>query len=640
MSGTTSVFKKGDRMNHLRKIVVGASLMLALGTAYGDISPADPPALNAANVAAFFDAALVTQARDHEIVGAIVSVVKDDELLFKRGYGFADLEAREAADPDRSLFRVASVSKTFIWTAMMQLHEAGRLDLDADVSDYIDFEIPATYEEPIRVWHLMTHTAGFEERAIGMSARDLESLPTLREYLLTLMPQRVWAPGLYAGYSNYSSALAGYIVQQVSGQSWSDYVDAQILAPLGMTSTNTHPAIPADLLKRHAASYTYSGGQFTRMPLEYMTGTPAGIISTTADDMSRYMIAHLNGGSYGAERILTEESVRKLQSPLFAPVTGLPPVLHGFFADDQNGQFIVGHAGDINQFHSTMRLLPEHKLGVFISFNSEPAANARSRLFSAFLDHFFPTEYLGGTATADDIDINEYVGQYVRLRTNRSGIERLGIMINTLSVSVVGDELSFSDGGNVRRFIPTGPDTFIQKYSDQPAVFQRADTGEVTHLMIGTPVFSLVRVQGLDAPRNIGRLILMMVLISGVTILGYGYRLVPGKASQAPVLPRLDTGFAWLFALLTLVLYLHLGIVLGGDVNEFQYGIPASTHINLVLMNVSLFVALAVIVFSARQWISGAGTLPARLRYSAVAIAASISLWMGYYFNFVGYLFR
>ena len=484
-------------MNHVREIVAGAALTFALATAYGDISPADPPALNAANVAAFFDAALATQSRDHEIVGAIVSVVKDDELLFKRGYGFADLEARKAADPDQSLFRVASVTKTFIWTAMMQLHEAGRLDLDADVSDYIDFEIPATYEEPIRVWHLMTHTAGFEERAIGMSARDLESLPTLREYLVTLMPQRVWAPGLYAGYSNYSSALAGYIVQQVSGQPWSDYVDEQILTPLDMTSTNTHSAIPTDLLKRHAASYKYSGGRFIRMQLEYMTGTPAGIISTTADDMSRYMIAHLNGGSYGGERILTEESVRKLQSPLFAPVAGLPPLLHGFFADDQNGQFIVGHAGDINQFHSTIRLLPEHKLGVFISFNSEPAARARSRLFSAFLDHFFPVEHLAEVAASDGIDIKKYAGEYVRLRTNRSGIERLGIMINNLTVSVVDNELSFREGQNVRRFIPTGPDRFLEKYSDQPAVFQRTDSGEVTHLMIGTPMFSLVRVGGL-----------------------------------------------------------------------------------------------------------------------------------------------
>ncbi|MEM7502894.1 MAG: serine hydrolase domain-containing protein [Pseudomonadota bacterium] len=378
-------------MNRLQHLLIGVSLVLAVETASGDFSPAEPPTVDAANVASFFDAALTTQTHDHEIVGAVVSVVKDGELLFKRGYGFSDLEARVPADPDRSLFRVASVTKTFIWTAMMQLRESGQLDLEADISEYIDFEIPATHEEPIRVWHLMTHTAGFEERAIGMSTRSLESLPTLRDYLVTLMPERVWAPGLYAGYSNYSSALAGYIVQEVSGQPWSDYVDEQILAPLDMTSTNTHASIPDELLARHAASYRYSGGQFVRMELQYMKATPAGVISTTADDMARYMIAHLNGGSYGEERILTEESVGKLQSALFSPVPGLPPMLHGFFADEQNGQFIVGHSGDINQFHSALRLLPEHNLGVFVSFNSDPASRARSNIFPAFVDHFFPS---------------------------------------------------------------------------------------------------------------------------------------------------------------------------------------------------------------------------------------------------------
>lgn len=635
----TNHLSQGARVSRLQQIVVGASLILALGAAHGDISPEEPPEINAANVAAFFDAALTTQAHEHEIVGAIVSVVKDGELLFKRGYGFADLEARKPADPDRSLFRVASVTKTFIWTAIMQLREAGQLDLEADINDYLDFDIPATYEEPIRIWHLMTHTAGFEERAIGMSARDLESLPSLREYLLTLMPQRVWAPGLHAGYSNYSSALAGYIVQQVSGQPWNDYIDERILAPLNMASTNTHVSMPVELLKRHAASYKYSGGRFIRMDLQYMKATPAGIISTTADDMSRFMIAHLNGGSYGGEQILEEESVHKLQSPLFAPVAGLPPMLHGFFADDQNGQFIVGHSGDINQFHSAVRLLPEHNLGVFVSFNSDPAARARSNLFPAFLDHFFPVEYLTETEAAKGINVAEYAGEYVRLRTNRSGIERLGILINSLNVSVVDDELAFSDGRNQERFVPTGPDRFRRKYGDQPAVFQRADSGKITHLLIGTPMGSLARVHGLDAPSNIRGLLVAMVFVAVASILGYGYRLIARGAGQARALPRLHTGVAWLFALLTVVLYVHLGMVLSSDVNDFQFGIPAVVNINLLLMNINAFLALAVIVFSGRQWLSATGGVPARLRYSAVAIAASISLWMGYYFNFIDHLF-
>ncbi|MEM7502893.1 MAG: hypothetical protein AAF417_12650 [Pseudomonadota bacterium] len=213
-------------------------------------------------------------------------------------------------------------------------------------------------------------------------------------------------------------------------------------------------------------------------------------------------------------------------------------------------------------------------------------------------------------------------------------------MINNLTVSVAGSGLALSDGQTVRRFVPTGPDTFMQKYADQPAVFQRAESGEVTHLLIGSPMGSLARVQGLDAPSNIRSLLSMMAVVALVAVLGYGYRLIRPKPHQTEALPRRDTVIAGLFALLTLALYAHLGMILSGNVDEFQFGLPTPTRINLALMNVSLLLGLAVIVLSGRHWISGAGAVSARLRYSAVAASAAISMWMSYYFNFVTELFR
>jgi CubicO group peptidase (beta-lactamase class C family) len=234
--------------------------ILALIALTTGVAAAENPDLNRQNVAAFFDTAFSVQQKDHEIVGAVVSVVHDGEVLFKAGYGFADLEIRTPADPDESLFRIASITKTFVWTAIMQLVEQGRLSLDDPVDQYLDFSIPDVYGEPIRIRHLLTHTPGFEEKATDSRARTVEEVGPLKDYLIEAMPARVRPPGEQASYSNYATALAGYIIERITGQTWADYIDKHILGPLGMDSTNTQLVMKEGLKARHATSYKYRGG--------------------------------------------------------------------------------------------------------------------------------------------------------------------------------------------------------------------------------------------------------------------------------------------------------------------------------------------------------------------------------------------
>ena len=196
--------------SHLKLIrVVCLSAVLTLGMSVvaalaGESVPdlIGPP-LTAENVAAFFDTAFDVQRQDHKLAGAVVSVVYRGEVLFKRGYGWADLEKRVPADPDRSLFRIASISKTFVWTAIMQLVEQGRLDLEDDVNTYIDFQIPATFEEPIRIKHLLTHTPGFEEKGTGGSTKTVDDLMPLGEYLAMAAVVYLWI----AYYFNFFAYL-------------------------------------------------------------------------------------------------------------------------------------------------------------------------------------------------------------------------------------------------------------------------------------------------------------------------------------------------------------------------------------------------------------------------------------------------
>jgi len=612
------------------------SVLLATVCAADDVTA---PEINADNLAVFFDSAFSVQRQDHEIVGAVVSVVYQGEVLFKSGYGFADLEARVPADPDRSLFRIASISKTFVWTAIMQLYEQGILDLDNDVDRYLDFDIPQTFEEPIRIRHLMTHTPGFEDKGLGMNVRTLADMPPLREYLIDEMPARVRPPGEHAAYSNYATAMAGFIIEQVTGQSWSDYVDKQILLPLGMTSTNTHAKLSADFLERHAVSYKYRQGQFMPMDSEYMKDAPAGIMSTTADDMTRFMLAHLNDGAYGDLNILTEFASRQMQTPLFDPHAGISPMLHGFYRSDRNGQIVFGHGGDINQFHSNLSLFPEHELGVFISFNSDPASAARSNLIAAFVDHFFPTDYLRAAPEAADIELTDYEGEYIPLRSNWSGIERLGILINNLSVSSDENELLLNASSGTSRWLATAENRFVSKYRERNLVFERDAEGAVTHMVIGSPLGSLQRVEGLNAPSNLRNLLLLMVGIATFAVFGYGYRIF-SRAPDTVRLPLIDVSLGWFFAFLLVGLYVHLGQMLAGEIDEFALGMPPAAHLNLIMMNVNVLIGIAVVGLAVRQWIIGSGGVASRIRYSALAIAALISLWVAWYFNMLTYLLR
>src|SRR5215216_2716148 len=191
--------------------------------------PTDP-----AEMKVFLDKELGREMEKHHIAGAAVSVVKDGKVFFAKGYGSADLENGIPVDPEQTSFRIGSVTKLFTWTAVMQLAEQGKPDLDEDINTYLDFRIPDTYPQPITLKHLLTHTAGFETRYFEVAALDADDQLPTREWLVSHMPARVRPSGEYAAYSNYGTSLAGYIVARVSGEPYDQYIQEHILNPLGM----------------------------------------------------------------------------------------------------------------------------------------------------------------------------------------------------------------------------------------------------------------------------------------------------------------------------------------------------------------------------------------------------------------------
>ena len=235
--------------------MLACSLALAFSAAGAAPSTPAVHALEQPDVESWLDGFMPYAIETGDVAGAVVVVVKNGETVLAKGYGYADVAAHAPVDPDRTLFRPGSTSKLFTWTAVMQLVEQGKLDLDRDVNTYLDFRLPERDGTPITLRNIMTHTAGFEEKVKDLIADDPAQLVPLRAYVAQGIPVRIFKAGTTPAYSNYATALAGYIVQRVSGQSFDDYVDAHIFKPLGMAHSSFRQPLPAALAADASKGY-------------------------------------------------------------------------------------------------------------------------------------------------------------------------------------------------------------------------------------------------------------------------------------------------------------------------------------------------------------------------------------------------
>jgi len=358
------------------------------------------PQLTREDLDAWLDGFLPYALAKGNIAGAIVVVVKDGQVLLQKGFGYADVEKKLPVDPERTLFRPGSISKLFTWTAVMQLVEQGKIDLDADVNQYLDFTIPPGPDgEPITMRNLMTHTSGFEEQVKELISEDPKRLATIEATLKRWVPERIFKAGTMPAYSNYGTALAGHIVERVSGLAFDDYLDRNIFGPLGMTNSSFRQPLPEALMTGMAQGYKDASGK--PQGYELINLSPAGSLAATGADMARFMIAHLQNGAFGDARILSEETAQKMHG---TPLTILPDVNRmalGFYETSTNGHRIISHGGDTQYFHSDLHLFIDEGVGYFISLNSSGKEGAvgplREAFYRNFADRYFPGPKFEGT---------------------------------------------------------------------------------------------------------------------------------------------------------------------------------------------------------------------------------------------------
>jgi CubicO group peptidase (beta-lactamase class C family) len=374
-----------------RKVaVVLFSIVLLLVACQSDREPAEPVVIDPLELQVFADAFFAEQMEALHIPGLAFIFVQDGEVLYAQGYGSADLETATPITADSSVMRIGSVSKLFVATAVMQLVEQGLLDLHTDVNQYLTaFEVQNRFSEPVTLAHLLTHTAGFEDPPYTSNLDPLRVQP-LGAFLAAEMPPTTNRPGKEHLYSNYGYALAGLVVEEVSGLPFDQYVEQHIFEPLGMTHSSylLAPPLPENMV----TGYLYQDGVQVLQPMDYDNDYPGGSIVSTAEDMSRFMLAHLQEGCYQDACILQPPTVAQMhQRQAETPYEGQNATF-GFVEGLQNGQLLLGHSGAIRGFGASLNLLPEHNAGYFFSFNAEcyqsSACEIVSEFRGQFLEHF------------------------------------------------------------------------------------------------------------------------------------------------------------------------------------------------------------------------------------------------------------
>lgn len=356
------------------------------------------------DLAAFVDGAVAQEIASREVAGAVVTVVQDGRVLFSRGYGFSDADRTVPFDGLDTLVRPGSISKLFTWIALAQLIERGKVDLDAPIGRYIDIAVPTVGDRPIRVRDLFSHSPGLSD-VDDFIRRPPQTPEPYDIWLKAHVPRAEWEPGTEIAYSNYGAAIAGYIVERVSGEPFASYVERHVLQPLDMNSTTFREPLSSAMETRMAAGFTLEQGRFVSQAAEYLSPImPAGSLTSNGKDMGAFMLAMLDGGYKGAGRILSRPSYDMLMRDAMANAPDLPGMAHGFLVYREAGPRLIGHAGKTIDFSSDLVLSPDTRTGVFISMTGgKDSGKARTDLSNLLVGRLFPQQpaaRLTGEATA------------------------------------------------------------------------------------------------------------------------------------------------------------------------------------------------------------------------------------------------
>jgi len=472
-------------------------------------------AVDQKDAVSFLDKKMNEYLEEGKFCGATLSIVKDGQIIFSSGYGYADLSGNKLVDPEKTLFRIGSISKIFTATAIMQLVEQEKLDLHRDVREYIDYIIPSPYDKPITLHHLLTHTAGFEDLSYELWAVDDQSVLSLEKWMKTHIPSVVTKPGTVTSYSNYGMALAGYIIERVSGLSYEEYIQKNIFDVLNMNHSTVYQN---SILDNYDVSHGYSilDGQFHEENFEIVQTFPTGGISSSATDMASFMNAHLD--KYNTS-LFSRDTAHMMHSTQFTYREGMNGIAYGFLEKDQNGVDILNHNGDLVYMHSKMTFLMEENMGIFVNVNSAEAGMVPSDLINSFLTDFFPLPVISESDHNFDGHAGEVAGRYQSSRRAYSSAESINVLLENFVIEMI-DEYTFATKHT--EYVEIEPYLFKVKGGDNQILFEKNGKGEIVRGILGnSPEGILIKAPLWESPNLHFPLILFSMLTMIISALAF-----------------------------------------------------------------------------------------------------------------------
>lgn len=624
------------------------SLLAAAAVAQDDELPDSAAAFDEDSLGffeAYLDGAVAAQMEVYDLAGVSIALVLNGEVALTKGYGYADLTIKAPVEPAVHLFRPGSISKLFTWTAIMQLYEQGKLDIDAPVSNYVEqFPIPDQFA-PITLKHIMSHTPGLEDGGAGYLFGDgPESLIPLAEALGTYVPAQMWEPGTVASYSNWAAALAGLVVANVSGMSFEDYIDEFIFRPLDMNNSSFHQPLSERLAANMATGYFSENGGLEVLGYEFISFAPAGGLSATAPDIANFMIAHVHDGEFRGRRILQADTARLMHSELFRQHPDVSAMAHGFYEIERNGHRFIGHGGDTISFHSDLVIDPANDFGFYISFNAAEGAAARGAIVNAVLDHFYPASEAPAPTAANALEgsrerLAQVAGSYRINRRSYTKLESITGIVGDINVVPAGENkivISVPTLGG--EFEEIEPYQFRKVNDDMRLVFDTDESGEVERALLSPlPMMSLTRLSWYESGSNHMAVIALALLASLFVLFNTFRNWSRSRATEG--LASLATWSAFALSVTNIVFVAAFaGLFATSGMRGMLFDFPPSgLGVVLTLPIVSAFLTLALVVLAVMLWRRRIWNIAKRIRYSYVALVNVLFVFVLNYWNVLGW---
>ncbi|WP_379151157.1 serine hydrolase domain-containing protein [Paenibacillus sp. sgz5001063] len=465
-----------------------------------------PSGVTYSNIEAVIDAYV----EEHESTTAAVSVAvfTDSDVVMEKAYGYSDIENAIANDKD-TVFEWGSCTKLLVWASVMQLVEKGELDLNEDIRTYLPegFLTKLKYDTPVTMLNLMNHNAGWQETFTDLYIKDKADVKELGAALQLIEPEQIHKPGTVVAYSNWGAALAAYIVENVSGQSFDNYVHEHIFEPLGMEHTALGATISDNEWvankRKEEKNYT-TENKSLGTSLYYISLYPAGMAMGTSGDFIRFAQAFLTAKGKQSPLFEQADTLAKMLSPslFYADGTSVRNY-HGFWTD-QFGVPVIWHNGGTIGSSSWFAFDPVSGIGTIILTNQQ-----HESVFNCGILPLVFGKYKLSKSTVTGKDIS---GMYLSARTSFKGYTKL-YSLACLMQFVSNGEGGYSVPGPEFTVTSVGTDSYLLDMGGlkQDVIYASAAEGEDTVLQF--PGKDYLEVNGYGV---IAKLVLLLLFIGSV----------------------------------------------------------------------------------------------------------------------------